>query len=256
MTAVTCWAFPVTDDRAGAIMMRSLLWRGMLAGLIAAVVAATIALLLAEPQIDAAIAFEARHAMPGMADEELVSRAVQKTFGLYTAMTLYGAALGGLLSIVFAAAHGRVGRIGPRGLALLLAIAAFVAIVLVPALKYPPTPPAVGLHETVRLRTAAFFAMIGFSLLATTAAFGFWRRSAGRLGSVDRMLAAAAIYVVAIVLLQALLPVVDEVPADFPASLLWRFRIAAIGTQAVFWLVVGDLFGRMAEARLLDRARR
>lgn len=235
--------------------MRSLLWRGLLAGLIAAVVAATLALLLAEPQIDAAIALEARHAMPGMAQEALVSRTVQKTAGLYTAMMLYGTALGGLLSIVFAYAYGRAARIDPRGLALLLAIAAFVVIVLVPALKYPPTPPAVGLHETVRLRTAAFFGMIGLSLLAAAAGFWLWRRNGPQSAAIDRLLAGAAVYVVTIAVLQSFLPLIDEVPADFPASLLWRFRVAAIGTQAAFWLVLGDLFGRMAEAQLRHHTR-
>jgi len=29
--------------------------------------------------------------------------------------------------------------------------------------------------------------------------------------------------------------------------LLWQFRLAAIATQAVFWLVAADLFGRTAE---------
>ena len=236
-------------------MMRNLLWRGMLAGLVGAFVAATFALLFAEPQIDAAVAFETRsavHAAQAMpADEELVSRATQKTWGLYTAMGLYGTALGGLLSIVFAGMYGRVARIGPRSLSLLLALAAFVAIVLVPAIKYPPTPPAVGLHETVRLRTAAYFAMLALSVLAATGALWTYRRLGGRFAGLDRLLIAAGVYLGAVALLQNLLPVVDEVPADFPATLLWQFRLASIGTQAVFWFVAADLFGRAAERQLL-----
>lgn len=233
-------------------MMKLLLWRGMLAGLIGGVIAATVALWLAEPAIDAAIGFEARHAahaMAGVADGELVSRATQKGLGLYTAVMLYGTALGGLLAIVFAVAYARLSRIGPHGLALALGTVAFVAIALVPAIKYPPTPPAVGLHETVRLRTAAYFAMIALSVAA--AALATWTfRARARLTTPDRLLAAAGLYVAVVALLATLLPTVDEVPADFPASLLWRFRIASIATQAVFWLVSADLFGRMA-ARLL-----
>jgi predicted cobalt transporter CbtA len=244
-------------------MMRNLLWRGMLAGLVGAFVAATFALLFAEPQIDAAVAFEAgsaaraahaaAQAMP--ADEELVSRTTQKTWGLYTAMGLYGTALGGLLAIVFAGMYGRFVRIGPRSLALLLALAAFVAIVLVPAIKYPPTPPAVGLHETVRLRTAAYFAMLALSVLAATGATWTYRRLSGRFAGLDRLLIAAGIYLGAVALLQNALPVVDEVPADFPATLLWQFRLASIGTQAVFWLVAADFFGRAAERQLAAGAR-
>jgi len=79
-------------------MTPSLLWRGMLAGLVGAFVAATVALLFAEPSIDAAIAFEAARSAHHMGGEEveLVSRATQKTYGLYTAMLVYGAALGGV----------------------------------------------------------------------------------------------------------------------------------------------------------------
>jgi predicted cobalt transporter CbtA len=238
-------------------MMKLLLWRGMLAGLIGGLLAATIALLIAEPSIDAAIGFEARHAahaMAGGGDEELVSRATQKGFGLYTALALYGTALGGLLAIVFAAAHGRLTRLGPRGLALVLGLAAFVVVALVPAIKYPPNPPAVGLHETVRLRTAAYFAMLAVSVVA--AGLSAWTfRARGRLATPDRLLAALALYGGIVMMLAALLPAVDEVPADFPASLLWRFRLAALATQALFWLATADLFGRMAERLLPSPAR-
>ena len=237
-------------------MMRTLLWRGMLAGLIGACVAATFALLFAEPQIEVAVALEAHHAAHTMAaDAELVSRATQKTWGLYTAMGLYGTALGGLLAIVFAGLYGRVARVGPRSLALLLALAAFVVIVLVPAIKYPPTPPAVGLHETVRLRTAAYFAMLALSVAAATLGLWSFRRLAGRVAALDRLLVALGVYLGAVALVQTLLPVVDEVPAAFPATLLWQFRLAAVGTQAVFWLVTADLFGRTAERLMAERQR-
>lgn len=236
-------------------MTPSLLWRGMLAGLAGAFVAATIALLFAEPSIDAAIAFEATrtaHAMAGE-DVELVSRATQKTYGLYTAMLVYGAAIGGMFAILFAGMQGRVGRASPRGLALLLGLAGFVAIGLVPALVYPPNPPAVGLHETVRLRTAACFALIAWSLVAAAGSLWLWQRLAGRMTAPDRLLVAGALYALLIALAAWLLPRIDEVPAGFPASLLWRFRLASLAVQGVFWLAMADLFGRSAERLLQER---
>ena len=100
-------------------MTPSLLWRGMLAGLVGAFVAATIALLFAEPSIDAAIAFEAARAPHPMAGEavELVSRATQKTYGLYTALLVYGAGLGGVFAILFAGMQARVCGAEPRSIA-------------------------------------------------------------------------------------------------------------------------------------------
>lgn len=241
-------------------MTPRLLWRGMLAGVLAAVLVTLFARVFAEPQIDLAIAYEAAHEqaqmahMPGMVhapEPDLVSRAVQKSLGLLTAVTLYGAALGGIFALVFAYAYGRVSRLGPRGLALVLATIAFLVIGLVPALKYPATPPAVGQHETVALRTQAFFLMIAFSVAAAVLALQMGRQLLARLGTFNAGLAAVGAYVVVIALAQLPLPSVNEVPRDFPATVLWNFRIASIGTQALLWAVIGLGFGAMAKRVIL-----
>lgn len=240
-------------------MSRSLLIRGMIAGIIAAVLVTLFARAFAEPSIDLAIGFEAAHEHMAHADiasmnvpeeAELVSRATQKGLGLLTAITLYGAAVGGIFSLVFAAAYGRIGMIGPRTLSLLLAIAAFFAVALVPALKYPPTPPAVGLHETVGFRTAAFFAAIGLSLAALAIAFSLGRGLAEKFGGFNGSIGTVVIYVVTVFVAQAVLPEINEVPNDFPATVLWDFRVASIAMQGVLWSIIGVGFGMMAESVL------
>jgi predicted cobalt transporter CbtA len=45
----------------------------------------------------------------------------------------------------------------------------------------------------------------------------------------------------------AALPPIDEVPADFPADVLWRFRLASLGLQVVLWSTIGLVFGVLAE---------
>jgi predicted cobalt transporter CbtA len=240
-------------------MVRDLLWRGMLAGLIAACLSALFALAFVEPHIDRAIAFEHAHSVaaphPGMAmppagEEELVSRTTQKTAGLFTALAMYGAAIGGLFALAFAYGYGRVGAVGPRTLALAMAALAFVVIVLVPAIKYPPTPPAVGHHETVRLRTAAFFAMIALSLTCAMVAGKLRPALLGRMTRFTATIAVALGYVLLAWLVSHALPVIDEVPGDFPASVLWDFRVTSLAAQLVLWLALGIGFGSLAEARL------
>lgn len=241
-------------------MTRSLLWRGMLAGILAAVLATMFARVAAEPQVDHAIAFEAAHDIHDAHDHggghahhheeegaEPVSRATQKGVGLLTAMALYGAAIGGVFSLLFAYSYGRLARVGPRTLAAGLAILAFVVVALVPALKYPPNPPAVGQPDTLQIRTAAYFAMLGASIVAAFLAFRIRALLHQRLGSFDALLGGVAAFVGIVVVVQMLLPSVDEVPADFPAQLLWQFRLAAIGIQALLWTVIGLGFGWMAE---------
>lgn len=245
-------------------MTRDLLWRGMLAGILAALLATLFARAFAEPQIDLAIGIEEMnaahdmHSAAGMAaqgsepEEVLVSRDTQKGFGLLTALALYGAAVGGIFSLVFAYGYGRFGAIGPRSLSLLLAGLAFLLVVVVPAIKYPQTPPAVGLHETVGVRTAAYFAMIALSLGAAAIA-GRLRGTLARPGlGFDATLLAVGAYVAIVGLGQFLLPPIDEVPDAFPATLLWNFRVASMATQLLLWATIGIAFGLGAE-RVLKR---
>lgn len=246
-------------------MTKKLLWRGMLAGILAAVLATLFARVVAEPQIDLAIGVEQSHAahqmaMPGAAgageqeEEELVSRATQKGAGLMTALALYGAAVGGIFSLVFAYGYGRFARMGPRSFALLLAALAFGLIVIVPGIKYPQTPPAVGKHETVGLRTAAYFGMIILSLAGAVIAVRARVALARALHPIDATLAAVAVYLAIVGVDQFLLPTIDEVPADFPATLLWNFRIASIAMQLVLWTAIGIAFGAWAERVLKTQA--
>jgi hypothetical protein len=58
-------------------------------------------------------------------------------------------------------------------------------------------------------------------------------------------------FVLVIGLAYVFLPVVNEVPKDFPATLLWRFRLSALAIQSVLWGGFGLLFGELAE-RLLN----
>lgn len=241
-------------------MTKDLLWRGMLAGILAALLATLFARAFAEPQIDLAIGYETAHAAhhgevaSGVEEDELVSRETQKGIGLLTALALYGAAVGGIFALVFAYGYGRLARIGPRSFSLLLAAAAFLLIVLVPSIKYPQTPPAVGSHETVGLRTAAYFAMIALSLVMAFIALRLRTVLAGRMRSFDASLIAAGAYVVLVLLGHLVLPVIDEVPAGYPAGVLWQFRIASMGTQLVLWGTIGLIFGLWAE-RWLTRHR-
>jgi hypothetical protein len=231
--------------------MGRLLLCGMLAGVLAGLLAFGFARVFGEPPIEHAIAFEQHmdhHHAEGETDEpELVSRATQAGFGLFVAVVVYGAAIGGLYAIVFAFVCGRVGQLSSRSTAALLAAAAFVSLVLVPALKYPASPPAVGDPDTIGSRTALYFAMIVISVAALIFAIGFTKSLVRRYGTWNAGLAGAATYVVIVAIAGYALPAVNEVPEHFSAVVLWNFRIASLGLQAILWTIVGLLFGLLAE---------
>ncbi|WP_344589690.1 CbtA family protein [Actinomadura vinacea] len=233
--------------------MRPLLVRGMIAGLVAAAAGLLVAWIYGEPQVANAISFEeaqaaAEHGAAGHAEEEeVVSRTVQQTVGLVTAMAVYGTAIGGLFSIAFAFAHGRIGTLGARATSGLVALLGFTAVVLVPFLKYPPTPPAVGNPGTIGGRTALYFGMVALGVLATVAAVIVFGRLAARLGTWSAAIVSTAGFAAVVAVVFRLTPRPDAVAEGFPATVLWDFRIASLGVHVVLWATLGLLFGALTE---------
>src|SRR5919206_1067936 len=124
-------------------MVRSLLIRGMLAGLLAGVLGFCFAWVVGERPVDAAIAFEAYVEQAAQHDEhedEVVNRRLQSTAGLATGTLIYGVAIGGIFALVFAAAYGRLKGLAARGTAALLGVLGFTAVYLAPFVKYPANP--------------------------------------------------------------------------------------------------------------------
>ncbi|MEU4160485.1 CbtA family protein [Actinoplanes sp. NPDC026670] len=227
----------------------SLLLRGLLAGLIAGLLAGAFAYTFGETHIDAAIAIEkaaAPPAEPGAVEEEpLVSREGQKA-GLVLATTLYGIAMGGILATAFTLLRRRLRTPSDSRAAFSLAGAALAGIVVVPFLKYPPNPPAVGDPETIGQRTWSYLAVLVLGLVAVWASV-----IAARTQTVEWRRAAAGVvaFLVVVSIAYLLLPDINEVPETFPASLLWDFRITSLGVQTVLWTVLGIAFGALVTPR-------
>ncbi|MPZ59466.1 MAG: hypothetical protein GEU91_23895 [Rhizobiales bacterium] len=258
-------------------MVGSLLLRGMLVGVIAGLLAFGFARVFGEPQIDRAIAFEelmtkattsapvaahthdataaagGMHTHDNAPEAELVSRDTQAGLGLLTGVVVYGAAIGGLFALVFALAYGRIGQLGARATAALLALGAYVAIVLVPNIKYPANPPSVGSPDTIGSRTGLFFLMIVVAVAALILAVALARRLGARLGTWNAAIVAGVTFAVFIAIVQYSLPSVDEVPDRFSAVVLWRFRVASLGMHTVLWTTIGLLFGALTERGLTAR---
>ncbi|MFE5737173.1 CbtA family protein [Streptomyces celluloflavus] len=233
--------------------VRNLLVRGMLAGLTAGVLALIVAYFLGEPNVDGAIGFEEAHAPAHEHEVELVSRGLQSTAGLATGVLVYGVAFGGIAALAYCFALGRVGRLTPRATALLLSGCALLAVYVVPFLKYPANPPSVGEPDSIGKRTTLYFLMMLLSVLLAIAATLLGKRLAPHLGTWYATVVAVAAFALVIGLAYALLPVINEVPQNFPATLLWRFRLSALAIQITLWGGFGLAFGELAERLLAPK---
>lgn len=238
-------------------MVRALLIRGMLVGLFAGLLAFVFAYHFGEPQVQHAIDFETQlaklhHEAGG---PELVSRHVQRTFGLLSGTVAIGVALGGLFALTFAYAYGRFGALGPRATAALLAGGAYVTVIVVPFTKYPANPPTIGNAETIGRRTILYLLMIAITVLSAIAAGRIRRQLAGSQGTWNATIVAALVFVAIVAVAQVALPAVHETPPGFPADVLYRFRLASLGISATLWLTIGLGFGVAAERLLAPRRR-
>lgn len=247
---------------------RAFLVRGLLIGLLSGFATFLVAHQVGEPHVETAIALEeaasaddppATETAHSHDDEgTTVSRQHQRTWGLLTGSLAVGVAVGGLVALVAASVVGRIGRLSPGQSTALVSMIGFVSVALVPFLKYPATPPAVGSGDTIGDRTSYYFGFVLISVAFAAFSSLLAIRLLDEIGTYGAVLAGAGVYVVAVVVAGRMMPTVNEI-GDFPADVLWYFRRASLLTLATLWAVIGigltGLIGRLHrhERGLADR---
>ena len=240
---------------------RTFLVHGLLAGLLAGVAAFVVAYTVGEPQVDRAIALESagatadHHHEDGATasdshshshDDAAVSRTTQSTLGLATGTLAIGVVLGGLTGLLSAVGLGRLGSLRPAASTALVALLGAVSFSVVPFLKSPATPPAVGSGEIIDSRTALWFGFVAVSVLGVLAAVAVARLAARRWSGVPGTIAGATAYVVVVAVAALAFPKVDEL-GSFPASILWDFRISSLLTLLAMWAVIGAVLTALVD---------
>jgi predicted cobalt transporter CbtA len=239
-------------------VLASYLRRGIAAGLLAGLLAGLFAFIFGEPTVDGAIQLEeaaaADHDHGGDEaaghshedEEEVFSRSTQKV-GLFFATGFSGMFVGGLFGMAYAYFGGRLASGSEWIRSLSLAGALFVGAFLIPFLKYPANPPTVGDPATIGSRTTAYFALVALSLLVVLGAWYAARTLRERgVAAPVRQLAVGLGIAVAVGVLFLILPAGPD-PGEFPAGLLWDFRLSSLGTQLVLWAGIGVIFGLLCE---------
>ncbi|MGW0734101.1 CbtA family protein [Streptomyces sp. NPDC002851] len=233
-----------------------LLGRGLAAGGAAGLVTGLFSLLLAEPLMDRAIRLEearshAHDAAPAAQHhEELFSRS-QQHFGLVVTAIVAGLAIGVLFAIAYALVHRRTPDASPWSRALAFSAAAFLAVSLLPGLRYPANPPGVGDSGTVTNRQELWLAAVVIGVLGMFLVRQVYVRLAARSVPV-RHLAVAATTVAVLVALFALPGNPDPVPVG--ATLLWDFRMLSLASHVLLWAVFAAVFGALGLRAAAARA--
>jgi predicted cobalt transporter CbtA len=243
-----------------------LLGRGLAAGGVAGLASGLFSLLLAEPVMDRAIRLEEKrsaaeaasahsgHAGHGNAAaqaEEVFSRGTQH-LGLVVTAVVAGLAIGVFFTVAYALVHRSApaprndSRAWQRALG--LAGAGFLALSLLPALRYPANPPGVGDGGTVTERQGLWLAALVIGVLGMVLA----QQVHARLGQAGhglpvRQPGAAAAVVATLAALFLLPDNPDPVPVS--ATLLWDFRVLSLGGHAILWAVLGAAFAAPALRR-------
>ncbi|WP_067677032.1 CbtA family protein [Nocardia miyunensis] len=278
-------------------MEKRIIGRGALVGALGGLVAFLFARLLSEPVIGRAIDYEsgrdeAQQALDKAAGlplatdgPELFSRSVQSTVGIGFGMIVFGIAMGALFAVAYCLCVGRVGRVTPRNLALLVAGGMFLVLYGVPFLKYPANPPSIGHPESIGERTGLYLLMVAISAVALVAAIWLGRKVQARLGNWNAVLVSALAFVIVVAVAIVLLPSLGHLSVNhaygdnatetpqplkdpgghivfpgFPADDLYLFRLYSFAAQLLLWTVIGvgfaalapRLFGRDTEAASSD----
>ena len=140
----------------------------LLSGAIAGTILGIINQVLVEPYIDRAISIETQNAIKGgevIDPFELREYRIWQKGGEIVAGTILGLSVGALFGIVFI--YGR-NLLLPHSnsnirKALVLAGIMWFVLFLVPALKYPSNPPAVGDPETIYYRESLYIGLLAIS---------------------------------------------------------------------------------------------
>jgi len=231
---------------------KSLALRGAGAGLVAGVASALVQLLVTEIPIRAALAVEeARQPAAGEGhshggEEELVSRSAQVVGGML-GVIIVGIAVG----LVFATAYALSKRWfvdrTPFSRSLALGAAVFGAVALLPWLKYPANPPAVGDPETVNYRTALYLGVVAAGLVIVWGASWLAERLQGRTQPVRVTAVLLAVVAAVAVVLLAFPAPPDTIPADMPVAVLWQFRLSSLAQLATLYVGIGVMFGLLVD---------
>lgn len=216
----------------------------LLSGVIAGVILAGVNYFVAEPFIDQAIGIEVDNSIASgeVVDfDELSSYRVWQKEGTFAAGAFLGLTYGAILGIVYVISRKYLPSSDDRKKALILAAIMCLSLYIVPFIKYPANPPAVGDPETIGLRDSLYTSyQLASGLIALGVSILVYKLR--KISYIKYVI--PIIYLGLVAFIYAVFPAnPDEITA--PMDLVNAFRAVTFGTMVMFYLVLGAIFGIM-----------
>jgi predicted cobalt transporter CbtA len=215
----------------------------LFSGAVAGAILGLINQIVVEPFIDKAIGIETqRHVAKGEnidLEQQSQYRKYQKE-GEIVASTIMGTSVAALFGIVFAYSRNSLAGSNNKAKALILAAIMFFVIFLVPALKYPANPPAVGNPSTIYYREELYIGFIAVSGFSTLALALSYRRIENK--TAKSIIVIPLAYAVIMASAYALFPPNPD-KITIPMNLIISFRAASAFTIGIFWGLLGVIVG-------------
>jgi predicted cobalt transporter CbtA len=214
----------------------------LLAGAIAGTILGAINQVAVEPYIDHAVELEMQNTNQSsqiINPAEFTAYRLWQRGGEIVAGTILGLSIGSLFGIVFAYTHSSVPGSNNKKKALKVAGIMWFVLFLMPALKYPANPPAVGDPETIYYRQSLY---VAFLVISGSSALGlaFLYRKMGALNIKKAIIPAAYAAIISGAYLA--MPANPD-PINAPMDLVIGFRITSAITISMFWGLLGVIFG-------------
>jgi hypothetical protein len=216
----------------------------LLSGVIAGLILAGVNYYVAEPFIDQAIGIEVDNSIASgeVVDfDELSTYRVWQKEGTFAAGALLGLTYGAILGIVYVISRKYLPSSDDRKKALILAAIICLSLYVVPFIKYPANPPAVGDPETIGLRDSLYTSyQLASGLIALGVTILMYKLR--RISYIKYII--PVFYLGLVASIYTIFPAnPDEITA--PMDLVNAFRTVTFGTMVMFYLVLGSIFGIM-----------
>jgi len=216
----------------------------LISGAIAGTILGSVNQIIVEPYIERAIQIETQNTEQSgemINPIEFAAYRFWQKGGEIAAGTILGLSIGSLFGIVFA--YGRSSVPGSSNIrkALFIAGIMWLALFLVPALKYPANPPAVGDPETIYQRQGlyiSFLALSGSSMLGLAILY----HKVGPLKVKKAIF--PAVYAAIMICAYFVMPANPDL-ITAPMDLVIGFRIMSALTITMFWGLLGVTFGAL-----------